>query len=91
MVRALLDKTICPAWLALGYEAGDLGSSPSWANIFLLYLWNSFYSLFRESLLAISRLGIRERVWRETTLTCRFFFFENHYLLAFGLSSLMKA
>jgi len=38
MVRDLLDKTICPACLALGYEACDLGSSPSWANIFLLYL-----------------------------------------------------
>ena len=38
MVRGLLDKTICPACLALGYEAGDLGSSPSWANIFLLCL-----------------------------------------------------
>jgi len=36
MVRCLLDKPICPAQLALGDEVGDLGSSPSWAIIFLL-------------------------------------------------------
>jgi len=55
MVRGLLDKTICPARLALGYEVGDLGSSPSWANIFLLYLrafhfyFENHYSHFRLS------------------------------------------
>jgi len=36
MVRDLLDKTICPACLVLGYEVGDLGSSPSWAVIFFV-------------------------------------------------------
>jgi len=37
MVRHLLDKAICQACLALGYEAGDLGSSLSWVTTFLFY------------------------------------------------------
>jgi len=37
MVRSLLNKPIRPVYLALGDEADDLGSSPSWANIFLLF------------------------------------------------------
>lgn len=45
MARGLLDKTICPACLALQDEAGDLGSSPSQAINFLLYVHVCVFAL----------------------------------------------
>ena len=50
MVRRLLDKLIRPACLALGDEAGDLGSSPSWVIIFLLWLLASLFTMRKPSL-----------------------------------------
>ena len=63
MVRRLLDKPIRPACLALGDEAGGLGSSPSWATLFFCLLFAQPLSIMHgQSILKAYRHEANEGV-----------------------------
>jgi len=85
LVRDLLDKTICQLIsLALGDEVGDLGSSPSWANIFLLLRSNA--RLFRPHVNVKLQLFYVAHVYAvlyniDCSIDCFFFALVSYFVL----------